>query len=515
MKYFIPAWYDKEKWWRNQSVPFYHQRKISEFDEMISLMHMHHQNNVDFQTLVLNYHPDLRTFLHRHDLFEINYWSLFDDIQGFQHQTPKPIDFKVLKWPEGTEFVYTPYLVRCITDKNEYSNIYFNQDGYIVWVEVFEQKVRTKRYILDDRGFLSAIRYFDSDGHPEKQEYMTINGDCILTENIKTDEVMVAETYLEMFNTSSYARMDLLIQEKLAAYLTKRKDVNAVIIAADERHNTFLSSKLESFKICFSIFKNRNYPMSETQLSSIKHSDYWLVDLVDSEQMLEKYKIQQDISSKIMRITPFDAQVFPNISSQLYETYIGIWIDGLSDEALQTLLNQMIIYIGQNDDMRIILLSQKEAKDAPTWLKEQIKEINDSRNTIDETEDSIAALLAEEEEYITVIELEHVPFETDIIEIISKLRIIIDLNQEPNLFLQISSISACIPQINIRHTDYVKDKVNGLVISDINSVLPALDYFLGHLKNWNYAYAYSIKLVEAFASEKIIERLNHFIEGDL
>lgn len=145
--------------------------------------------------------------------------------------------------------------------------------------------------------------------------------------------------------------------------------MNAVIIAADERHNTFLSSKLESFKICFSIFKNRNYPMSETQLSSIKHSDYWLVDLVDSEQMLEKYKIQQDISSKIMRITPFDAQVFPNISSQLYETYIGIWIDGLSDEALQTLLNQMIIYIGQNDDMRIILLSQKGSQRCPDMVK--------------------------------------------------------------------------------------------------------------------------------------------------
>lgn len=515
MKYFIPAWYDKEIWWRNQSVPFYHQRKVSEFDEMISLMHMHRQNSMDFQTLVLNYHPDLRTFLHRHDLFEINYWSLFDDLQGFQHQTPKPIDFKELKWPEGTEFVYTPYLVRCITDKSEYSNVYFNQDGYIVWIEVFEHEVRTKRYIIDDRGFLSAIRYFDSDGQPDKQEYMTINGDCILTENIKTNKVTVAESYIEMFNARNYERMDLLIQEKLAAYVSEKKDVNTVIIAADERHNYFLASTLEPFKICFSIFKNRNYPMSEKQLSTIKYSDYWLVDLVESEQTLEKYKIKHNLTSKMMRITPFDAQVFPNISSQLYETYIGIWIDGLSDEVLQILMNQMITYIEDNVDMRIILLSQKESKDASAWLKDQIKEMNDHRNTIGETEEGIAALLAEEDKYNTIIELEHVPFETDIIEIVSKLRIIIDLNREPNLFLQISSISAGIPQINMRHTDYVKDKVNGLVISEIDSILPALDYFLGHLKNWNYAYAYSIKLVETFASKNIIERLNHFIEGDL
>lgn len=34
----------------------------------------------------------------------------------------------------------------------------------------------------------------------------------------------------------------------------------------------------------------------------------------------------------------------------------------------------------------------------------------------------------------------------------------IDLNTEPDLFLQISSISAGIPQINRYHTEYMKDR---------------------------------------------------------
>lgn len=38
-----------------------------------------------------------------------------------------------------------------------------------------------------------------------------------------------------------------------------------------------------------------------------------------------------------MRVTPFDAQMLPNISSQLYETNIGVWIDSLSEEDLKRL----------------------------------------------------------------------------------------------------------------------------------------------------------------------------------
>ncbi len=33
----------------------------------------------------------------------------------------------------------------------------------------------------------------------------------------------------------------------------------------------------------------------------------------------------------MIRITPFETRQSPNISSQLMETFIGVWIDGMSD----------------------------------------------------------------------------------------------------------------------------------------------------------------------------------------
>ena len=116
MKQFIPAWYDSKNWWNSTTQPFYIKRKVTDFDDMISLMTMHSSNNVDYQLIVLNFSPYLRTFLHRYDLYESHYWSVFDEIQGVGHQTPQAIDYRDLSWPEGTEFIFTPFQIQAMTE---------------------------------------------------------------------------------------------------------------------------------------------------------------------------------------------------------------------------------------------------------------------------------------------------------------------------------------------------------------------------------------------------------------
>ena len=96
----------------------------------------------------------------------------------------------------------------------------------------------------------------------------------------------------------------------------------------------------------------------------------------------------------------------------------------------------------------------------------------------------------------------------------SQLRVVIDLGDEPNLYLQISAISAGVPQINMIETDYVTSNVNGLIIPSSSNMIQALDYLLS-LKNWNYSYASSIKLVDEFSSTKIIREVDRLIKGEL
>ena len=42
MKQFIPAWYDSNNWWDSVCALLY-KKKTTEFDDMVSLMLMHHK----------------------------------------------------------------------------------------------------------------------------------------------------------------------------------------------------------------------------------------------------------------------------------------------------------------------------------------------------------------------------------------------------------------------------------------------------------------------------------------
>ena len=80
----------------------------------------------------------LRLFLHRHGLYEMSYWSLFDDIQGVAQMSPQAIDYRELGWPEDTEFIYTPFQVIAITSETTYSKLNFSQEGYLFEIETYK-----------------------------------------------------------------------------------------------------------------------------------------------------------------------------------------------------------------------------------------------------------------------------------------------------------------------------------------------------------------------------------------
>ena len=96
---------------------------------------------------------------------------------------------------------------------------------------------------------------------------------------------------------------------------------------------------------------------------------------------------------------------------------------------------------------------------------------NEEQRTLSE---EMADVLEEEMEFIKIIKIESVLFEEDLIRAMSQLRVVIDLGDEPDLYLQISAISAGVPQINMIETDYVTSNVNGLIIPSSSNMIQAL-----------------------------------------
>ncbi len=498
MKYFVPAWYIEKKWWRSHARPYYDNvYSKSEFDDMVSLMGMYFRNNSKFKMLILNHFPDLRTFLHRNQLFECSYWSVFDEIQLIQAKEPNPININDLNWPENTSFIYTPYVVRCIISNSEFETIHFSPIGYIVWIDHYLDNKRVYRSVYDDRGFVSQRQHY---GEDEYIEYLTETGEVILTERIESNDVYVAQKFIHRFDYSHYSSMVEVIKEYLSKYVNKEYKM---IAASDINHNDILNSLMMSCNLTYSIFDQRNSDNLLETIPTMEHANHWVVDLKKNESKLKRKH------RDLMRITPFNTQSIISLSNQLYTTHIGLNIDDLEQNRLLFIIDLLFEFIREHDDMKVQLMT-RNSKSNFNYLNDKIDEINEYFIELEDDKEILNDEMREKKKVIEVISL---PFEVDVIQCIKKLRLMIDLKDEPDLFLQICAISAGIPQINNSETDYVVQRMNGLIVEHDEQLTDALKYYLTVLKHWNVSRAFTFELVKHFSSERIIEKLDSFIEG--
>ena len=64
--------------------------------------------------------------------------------------------------------------------------------------------------------------------------------------------------------------------------------------------------------------------------------------------------------------------------------------------------------------------------------------------------------------------------ELDLIKTLEFVRLIVDLNRHPHLYIQIAGISAGIPQINLVETVYVEHLKNGYLLTDVTEFSKAV-----------------------------------------
>ena len=85
-------------------------------------------------------------------------------------------------------------------------------------------------------------------------------------------------------------------------------------------------------------------------------------------------------------------------------------------------------------------------------------------------------------------------------------RILVDLREQPELYLQIVAISMGIPQIVKKETQFVRNGMNGRVLSEGAELSEVLDFYLGVLENWNEAMISSYEIGKEFSTEVLIRK---------
>lgn len=522
MLYFIPAWYQQNQWCENEQS-WWSRHMHTEFDDTVKQIQLFHRSGAcPYQILLLSFTPNFRHFLHRQGVYHAPYWSCFDAIQEVRRKKTAVLSFHNLKWPEKIEFVYSMFAVVAMLHKEKYAQIDFGEDGNPIRIDLYQNGEVRRRNIYDDRGFVASTILYE-DGKPSYQDYLMENGmwkmrffykDGHVQINEKCPEYLLQyqdEVQSRRFSRLSYDNMECVIYEVLASYvdLTKRQDIFCV--AMHERHAELVKKALKNRKLILSFFGDRYLVESHPEsLKIIEEADYVIADSTKNVS-----KIQEEsgiLIENIMAIPPYDSRVDLGISQQLDVQKILVPIDGIKDEEFSEIIRLLGEYLLTNELARIHLFTRRAEYVRKQNVLERVRgELRkaglEEGWAAEEEQDKPLENDLELEEYVPVkFFVEQCVDELTVSKCMREQKILVDMRDIPELYLQITAISMGIPQIVRTGTEFVEHGRNGIILKSIEKLPSAVNHYLDGLRNWNRAVVCSYELVKEYTTEKLLEK---------
>lgn len=511
MFYFVPAWYNQWRPWYDPTVPFYSRSPFPQFDDTINQLRMFEYAGHDNQLLVLNYIPSLRYFVHRYDLLEVPVWSLFDDIQGLKNPPQRQLDFKALNWPRGAEFIHTPFAVIVHCKGQRFATIEFGEDGQLIWINYFQDDHIEKRYIFDDRGFVSSVLYFE-DGQEHHQDYLNPAGLWQIREFLMPNDrhVEVSPEAKLRFKQEHYDSIEELVHERLGLFLkqhAERETQDCLIVASHACHNDLLLALKGDRQLILSYYQQR-YDLSRQDevLAHAQKANLVIADTIPGTNTLAEYGLHH-----LEHLSPFDTRLTLGKSQRLKEQIIYFLVDDLHDDVLIDYLSDVFVFMEQREDIVLSLVSydETERREQRRSFLEQLLAEQDKPYLFfeDEEETPVMFEILEETGPVSRVTFDYLNTEAAIHKHLEQVRLIVDLRDHPDLYTQIAGISTGIPQVNKEASEFVEHLKNGYIATEPADLFIAMDYYLTSLAHWNTSLVYAVQKINDYTSGRLVKRL--------
>ncbi len=520
MLYFIPAWYLQDEWKESEQL-WYRRRMRTETDDTVKQIQLFQRNDVcDYQILLLSYAPNLRHFLHRQSAFRAPYWSVFDAIQEVRRKKQAVLSFHNLNWPRNIEFVYTPFSVIAMLNREKYANVEFGEYGNPIQVDLYRNGQINRKNIYDDRGFVSCTSVYEN-GQKTYDQYLTDKGvwklchfaDGHVAVNPRSNQYLIRtqkEEYSIPFLKASYGSMAEVVEEVFAAFLRTTQNTDLFCAAAHEQHLALLARQLAGRKTIFSVFGKRLQIADNLAIvQALSHCD---CIVADSEDNLETLFAQRGLEAvPKVNIPPYDTRLDQGISMQLSVQKILLPVDHLTAETMEEAVKYLAAYLKENADARVHLFTRNAAFDREEVLLKQVRQILKDNGypqewARKENTNKFESILDPEEQIPVYFVVEQCVDELSANKCLREQRLLVDLADTPDLFLQISSVGMGVPQILKTATQYMRPGKNGRIIQDLSRLGEYLSFYLESLANWNEAMIHSYELGKTHTAQYLVEQ---------
>lgn len=522
--YFIPTWNQNHTDWELEFLEWYYTTRKMEFDDTVNQLTMFSRAKEKNKTIILEYAPMLRDFLQRQDLYDIDYYSIFDDVQDTKVENVRPIDPFEFDWPKNAQFVYTPFAILVEVNGKSYAQIVSGNLGQLQRINFFEEGRTTKTYIFDDRGFLSSVVKFNDNEQFEEQIFFNLAGEWRF-KRLSSEEVIINPIFQVDFKQEKYTAMRELIEEKYNEFVQANiTEDDVVVIASEKRHNQRILHAKKLGKVILSIFSQRlNIEQDFPNKEELAKVDVIVVDTQQNEKLVREKLETMKVSIPVLQIPPFDSRLRLGQSQRIKELKIFVLVDKTPLDELEIVVNEISQSMYEDKKINLILgaySANQEANEKLDKLKEkildkiglteeEIEAIETAENQIKSETDKELVKKAKFFRRITFYKIES---ESELIKELNFVRLIVDMGKDMNLYLQIAGISAGIPQINSTPSPYVENHKNGLIVPDPLELKEAVDYYLVGLKHWNQALVYAAGKIVQYSSDNLIRLWNESLE---
>lgn len=531
MNYFIPDWTSSSG--------------NLESDYMMNIIQLFKNNREPYHLLLLEHIPFLRYQMHAYGIEGEQMTSLYDRLQDIQKSNGFPLDIDDLPLSPNVEKVYTPFGITLLKEDQPFGEIRFNAFGFAEQMYVMTDPYRQILF-FDDRGFVSAKSLQTDMGEPVKKIYYDESGMEKCVEYFgENPHVELIDPQRIGLKTSQYPSMDELLLEMMQQFqlgiepedqmicLTNERSLRLVKTNEQRKRMIQIVSDARQLSTCALEEKAKLWAAENTIITDSTSNQTALLSLMRHSGINDPSRIQR---------IPIYTTSFHLGNSNSIPQLVLYWNAGELNEDVLRIHHLLLQKVIQNDRYDLIIetttfqsevvlrKAQKELVDAHFGVDSESEEYQKvlkyfeakKAKKLFKTDEEAIEEIRESESWRNLVEAVDVNFRvyfrldshlTKIREDFNETRLYIDLSAEVDVQKQALAVSAGIPQLVRKKTDYVDDQKNGRIIGQIRELDSAIAFYMDDLNNWNQALVENISYIERFSEESLIEQWRELLYG--
>lgn len=446
----IPEWYD-------------YAMRLPAFNDSVHQAQLFLSQGQAVALHVIDFLPNLNQIIRENDLVDTDVWSVYDVLQWVRLTADRPVAITDFTWPPLAQFVYLPDRILVQVAEQLYATVWLDQEWQmrIVAIDLWTDGLRTQQLMIDYRGFVSRVTTFDAQGDKVRQDYLTPSGAVAVQEDCLSGAVTTQQSWTTQ---THFKNMVALIAAALTRHLDHVPAADYIIMAQSQQTTFLISQVSPKQPVILSYQTQRTNPqLAQALLLQISGTVAYAV--TDTKAQYDKIVAQLANSEQLAVIPPF--AVAPATQTPLQLPIVIIyWV---APVLTQTDFEAVQAAMTSQPEAIVFIETSQDHTQFDTLIQAASQTATNEHGLVDQ---------ASQEAYQGRFQFLPPQSEAQRRQYMSNARVLLDLSEAPDQFMQTTALTYGVPQINRTITDYVLPEKNGQIVTDQMALVDALQKYL-------------------------------------